>query len=216
MFGNFDITSWLVDTLYCLPGIIIALSFHEWAHAYAAYRLGDPTARNVGRMTVNPAAHIDPVGIIMLLIVHFGWAKPVPVNPRNFKHPRRDELIVSLAGVVTNILLAFVSMGIWVGLIFAGVENEIVLNIIQYIVVINLSLFVFNLIPIPPLDGYHVLECLLIRKVSYKFFAFIERYGFMLLIAILIINSRVGLLSSVVSWFYGIFLDFFLMIAGLF
>ena len=100
--------------LYILPAILIGLTVHEWAHAYAAYRLGDPTAKNLGRMTLNPLAHIDPIGFAMLLLVGFGWAKPVPVSPRNFKHYRRDDIIVSLAGITMNILIAFVFSFVYV------------------------------------------------------------------------------------------------------
>ena len=100
------ILSYIIDALYSLPGILVGLSFHEWGHAYAAYKRGDPTARNLGRMTVNPLAHIDPLGFLSLLILGFGWAKPVPVSTRNFKSPRKDELIVSLAGITVNLILA--------------------------------------------------------------------------------------------------------------
>lgn len=102
--------SYVMELLYRMPAILVALAFHEWAHAYAAYKLGDPTAYNLGRMTLNPLAHIDLIGLIMMMLVRFGWAKPVPVSTRNFKHPRRDEMIVSLAGVAMNLVLAFVTM----------------------------------------------------------------------------------------------------------
>ena len=112
--------------LYRVPAVIIAISFHECAHAYAAYRCGDPTARNLGRMTLNPVAHFDPVGLVMLLIARFGWAKPVPINTRNFKNPRRDEIIVALAGVATNLLIAFLTYGIMFVLqVFTTVESDI-------------------------------------------------------------------------------------------
>ena len=97
-----------------LPAILIGLTVHEWAHAYAAYRLGDPTARNLGRMTLNPLAHVDLFGFLMLLLVGFGWAKPVPVNPRNFKNYRRDDIIVSLAGIFTNVVIAFLFSFVYV------------------------------------------------------------------------------------------------------
>ena len=102
------ILSYIIDALYGLPCILVGLSFHEWGHAYAAYKRGDPTARNLGRMTVNPLAHIDPLGFLSLLILGFGWAKPVPVSTRNFKSPRKDELIVSLAGITVNLILRVV------------------------------------------------------------------------------------------------------------
>ena len=216
MFSNLDLSGYLLDVLYSLPAVLIALSFHEWAHAYAAYRMGDPTARNLGRMTVNPLAHLDPIGFVMLLVVRFGWAKPVPVNPRNFKSPRRDELIVSLAGVTVNLALAFVFTGIWCALLFSGIQNEIADNMLQYAFLINISLMIFNLIPIPPLDGYHVFQCLFQRAVGYKPFAFLERFGFVLLIGLLLLNSRVGFLSAAVQWIVGLFLRFYMWLFGLF
>ena len=111
-FGSTDLSTILLEILYRIPGILVAISFHECAHAYAAYKCGDPTARNLGRMTLNPFAHFDPIGLVMMLLVRFGWAKPVPINTRNFKHPRKDELIVSLAGVATNLIIAFVTLGV--------------------------------------------------------------------------------------------------------
>ena len=118
--------------LYRVPAVIIAISFHECAHAYAAYRCGDPTARNLGRMTLNPVAHFDPVGLVMLLIARFGWAKPVPINTRNFKNPRRDEIIVALAGVATNLLIAFLTYGIMFVLqVFTTVESDIAYRLLE-------------------------------------------------------------------------------------
>ena len=180
-----DPKGFLLGVLYCLPAVLIALSFHEWAHAYAAYRLGDPTARNLGRMTVNPMAHLDPIGILMLTFIGFGWARPVPINPRNFSNPRRDELIVSCAGVAANLALAFIFTGIYLLVtLIIGFANEIFMTIVSYIITLNISLCIFNLIPIPPLDGFHVLTCIFPRSGG-RFFVFLERYGFLILIALL-------------------------------
>jgi Zn-dependent protease len=202
-----------------LIAIIISLAFHEWAHAYAAYKLGDPTARNLGRMTINPLAHIDIIGFLALLIVRFGWAKPVPINPRNFKKPRRDEIIVSVAGVCTNLLLAFIALGIGIAfgvlLVYDGYlfsDGKFMGMLVSNFVFINLALFVFNLIPVPPLDGYHVLQNLLIRHINYRFFAFIERYSFIILIVLLMSGFTTTLLSWVVTGLLNGMAQFFTII----
>ena len=130
--------SYVMELLYRMPAILVALAFHEWAHAYAAYKLGDPTAYNLGRMTLNPLAHIDLIGLIMMMLVRFGWAKPVPVSTRNFKHPRRDEIIVSLAGVAMNLVLAFVTMLIFFGLMVAGKAGNAALNTIFYLSLLHI------------------------------------------------------------------------------
>ncbi len=183
--------------LYVLPAIIIGLTLHEWAHAYAAYRLGDPTARNLGRMTLNPLAHIDPIGFLMLLLIGFGWAKPVPVNPRNFKNYKRDDIIVSLAGIFTNLVVAFLFSFVYVaGILKWGlVTNEAFMSIFGSIITINLALAIFNLIPIYPLDGSHVFETLLVRKIP-RVFMFLRQYGQWILLALLIS----GVVSTVLSY----------------
>lgn len=194
------ILSYIIDALYSLPGILVGLSFHEWGHAYAAYKRGDPTARNLGRMTVNPLAHIDPLGFLSLLILGFGWAKPVPVSTRNFKSPRKDELIVSLAGITVNLILGVAFMIIWIVLICLPWSNEILNTMVQYCYTINFGLAVFNLLPIPQLDGYHVAQCLFMNAKTYKFFGFVEKYSYVILVAVLIINSRTHFLNTIVYW----------------
>ncbi|MBQ2985080.1 MAG: site-2 protease family protein [Clostridia bacterium] len=190
-----------MELLYRMPAILVALAFHEWAHARAAYSLGDPTAFNFGRMTLNPLAHIDPWGFVMLALFRFGWAKPVPINPRNFKNPRRDEIIVGLAGVFTNLLLAFAAMGVFYGIAATvGLRNAALNTVIYYFYFINLSLCVFNLLPIPPLDGYQVFSCLLARRVGLKPFLFLEKYGFMILIVLLMTGVLGNIMSVVVNW----------------
>lgn len=195
--------------LYVLPAVLIGLTVHEWAHAYAAYRLGDPTARNLGRMTLNPIAHIDPIGFLMLLLVGFGWAKPVPVNPRNFSNLRRDDIIVSLAGIVTNLILAFLFSFVYVaGILKWGLgTNEAFMGIMGSIITINLALALFNLLPIYPLDGSHVAESLLMRKIP-RVFMFLRQYGQFILLALLItgaVSSALSyLISGIVSGFFSV------------
>lgn len=157
----------LVATLLTLPGVIIALSFHEFAHAFVADRLGDPTPRNQGRLTLDPLKHIDPVGIFLLIFAHMGWGKPVQINPNNFSKVSKEkgEALVALAGPVMNFILAFILMIIFYAMIVfipgTGVLNSlkainvmnVVITMIYYAIVVNIGLGVFNLIPIPPLDG---------------------------------------------------------------
>ncbi len=204
MFGR--LSSILQDPLsllYTLPAIIIGLTVHEWAHAFAANKLGDPTAKNLGRMTLNPFAHIDLFGFLCLLVVGFGWAKPVPVNPRNFKNYRRDDIIVSLAGIAMNLVVAFFATILF----YFGVyrwnlgSNEAFYTIFLSIVTINLSLAVFNLLPIYPLDGSHVFESLFMRYIP-KFFMFLRQYGQYILIALLVSGLVSTVLGTVVGWLF--------------
>lgn len=155
-----------------LPGVILAMTFHEFAHAWMAVRLGDNTPRMQGRLSLNPANHIDPVGLILLLFVHIGWGKPVEINSRNFNSNRSRatcEALVSLAGPVMNFILAFVLLIILYALtLFANFELPFVLYyILFYAVVVNVGLGVFNLIPIPPLDGSKIFRRFLPSKVNY-------------------------------------------------
>lgn len=214
MFSN--IQDYIMGILVSLPAILIALSFHEFAHAWAANKMGDPTAKNMGRMTLDPFKHLDPIGFVMLLLVGFGWAKPVMVNPRNYRHPRRDDILVSLAGPVMNFCLAFVSYGLYFFvLLVLKVDNEIVLQIVSSLVVLNVYLCIFNLIPIPPLDGYHVLKSALLGKVRPEFFWKFERYGFIILIVLLLVLRNVGILNSIATVVLNFIRDFYLNVLGI-
>lgn len=168
-----------------VPGLLIALVIHEFAHAAVAVRMGDETPRYMGRLTLNPMAHIDPVGTLMLLIAQFGWAKPVMINPNNFRSWRKGELCVALAGPAANLIMAFLALVLQVifaklGL-FTGTALRPVMNLI---VLYNINFAIFNMIPIPPLDGSKVLMCFLPAEWNYRL-ASLERYSFLIFILLM-------------------------------
>lgn len=159
------ILSWLI-------AITIALTLHEFAHAYAADQVGDPTPRAAGRVSLNPIDHYDPIGTTMILLFGVGWGKPVPVNPMNFSKPRRDNFIVSAAGIATNLLVATIAALV----IRAGVAEAYVLPL-GIIIFLNLLLAFFNLLPLGPLDGSHIVESILPRRQSEKFARWSHEWG---------------------------------------
>ena len=162
-----DINS-LLGLLYSIPGVLIAITFHEFAHAIVAYKLGDDTPRMEGRLSLNPLSHIDPIGFIMLLFAGFGWGKPVHVNPRNYNRDitiEKADAIVSIAGPAINLILAFIFTLIYFAIykfagtiIYTSTIGYIVMQMIMYIITINIGLGIFNLIPLPPLDGSKVIK----------------------------------------------------------
>jgi len=173
--------------LLSIPALLWALSFHEFCHGLAAKWAGDPTAERYGRLSLNPLAHFDLVGTLMLLFVGFGWAKPVPINARYFRHPKRDLIIVSLAGVAGNILTAIVTVlffrlcGEW----WYSLTGRAGLTVIIQMVNINMGLAAFNLIPIPPLDGSRVLEAFLPFKYL-RYYYWMEQRGTIILLILLL------------------------------
>ena len=166
---------------WAIVPIVFALSFHEFSHAYVAYRLGDPTAARLGRLTLNPLRHLDPMGTLLLFFVGFGWAKPVPVDPRNLRNPRRGMMWVALAGPVTNFLLAIVSLVALVVMqrfgLYQGFIGEPAARMVQACFVVNTALASFNLIPILPFDGGRVLMGILPGRLAW-YYARSEPYGF--------------------------------------
>ncbi len=191
-FGNgwFGIAELLLTAL-C---VFFSLSIHEFAHGFAAYKMGDNTAKYMGRLNINPMNHLDPIGAICLFLFGFGWAKPVPVNPRNFKTGKykAGTVITSLAGPLANLIVAFISLLILRILErFYGFESDIAITIYSVIVTLlvtliamNISLAVFNLIPIPPLDGSKILGAILPSRLYFRLLE-IERYGFIILIILI-------------------------------
>ena len=173
--GSFNI----VITLLTLPGVVLAMSFHEFAHAFVAFKLGDPTPKNQGRVTLDPLKHLDPVGTFLLIFAHLGWGRPVEINPNNFSRVSKGkgEVLVALAGPLMNFILAFILMIIFYAIVlFGGIDvitnltslnvASVVLTIIYYAIIVNIGLGVFNLIPIPPLDGSKIFLKLLPYKVQ--------------------------------------------------
>ena len=164
-----------------LPGLVIALVIHEYAHAKAADVMGDFTPRMTGRLILNPMAHIDPIGLIMLLVVRFGWAKPVMINARNFRNWRQGELLVAVAGPVANLIVAFISLLAMAVLFKLGMFSEGVRLVLSMMVLFNINFAIFNMLPLPPLDGSKVLMVLLPGRLAYKLMS-LERYSFIILI----------------------------------
>ena len=203
----------LIIFLMWLPIILLSLSFHEASHAFIAYKLGDPTARNFGRVTLNPLKHLDPIGFIAMLTIGFGWAKPCPVNTRNFRNPKKGFALSSLAGPVSNMILALgftVLMAIFylVYLIFViarGLAEPPVFAgyiklFLYYGIYLNISLAIFNFLPVPPLDGSRILGLILPDKVYYAFLKY-ERYigiGFAMLV-IMLSQFNISIIDFVVS-----------------
>ena len=206
-----------IRTLLLLaPAILLALTFHEYAHGYVANKYGDDTAKRSGRLTLNPLAHLDPLGTIMIFLVHFGWAKPVPVNPYKLRNPKRDMLWISAAGPLANMVLALLS-GILLRLVFAvggAPHTHSIVGLLIVMVImslqINLALAIFNVLPIAPLDGSKILAGLLPAKYEGKVY-FLERYGPFILIGLIIFGRATGvpILGSLIWPFVGFFSKIF-------
>lgn len=205
-FNSFQ--DWALHTLMILPAIAIGLSFHEFAHAFSAYKLGDMTPKQQGRVTINPLAHMDPIGMLALVFIGFGWGIPVEINPRNFKKRRRDELIVALSGVTTNFIIAFLFMGI-VKLVYVlalpfaySSLGQVIIEVLLYVVQINLILMIFNLLPIPPLDGFSVLTEIFNLKET-NFYWKIYDKGMIILLGLIILGFLGAILFPALNFFYG-------------
>ena len=201
----------IITKILMLPGIIIGLSFHEFVHAWVSDKLGDPTPRRQGRVTINPLAHIDCMGFLALLLVGFGWGKPVQIDPGYYKHRRRDEFLVGIAGVTMNLLLAIIFAIPARAMVraFSGVAaSDLVYNIylmLFYIVSINVVLMIFNLIPCPPLDGWGIITQIF-RLDRYSWWYKVYQYGTWILLALIILNVTDLILTPLVSLIVGVLL----------
>ena len=181
----------LMSIIAGLPGLLLALVLHEYAHARVAVAMGDFTPKLTGRLTLNPMAHIDHIGLLMLLVARFGWAKPVMVNPRNFRDMKKGNILVALAGPAANFLTAFVTLFIMMVLFKFGMLNTVgIKTVLSMIVLFNINFGIFNLIPLPPLDGSKILLEFLPGELAYKYMG-LERYSFIILI-ILIMTPVLG------------------------
>ena len=212
-----DIRTALISILLTIPTVLIALSFHEAAHGYAAYKMGDRTAYNLGRVTFNPLKHLDPIGTIFMLVFGYGWATPVPINARNFKNPKKGMALSALAGPLTNLMLGTLGVLLSVLTIFvantqsvrtAMYNNEMVYNIVQisytffyYFGYLNLLYTVFNMIPIPPFDGSRVISLFLPTKTYFKIMQY-ERYSLVAVLVLSLLCSRLFNFSPF-SWLAG-------------
>lgn len=209
-----DPMSWLMDMLMTLPAIIIGLSFHEYAHAIVAYKMGDPTPKMQGRVTINPLAHVDPVGLAALIFAGFGWGVPVQIQPSNFRNRRKGELLVSLAGVTMNLIIAIIFaiiakvLLVTLGMGFlSGAAGSTLWMMIMYVIQINLVLMIFNLIPCPPLDGFSIVGEIFNLKQSDLYWT-VYQYGNWILMGLIIFGVTGRIISPAVYFLFGLLQNF--------
>lgn len=198
---NNNIQELITVLIYSAPATILTMTLHEFAHSYVSYRLGDNTPKATGRLTLNPLKHIDPLGALCLAIFHFGWAKPVQVNPQAYKNPKKGMALTALAGPLMNFLITFVAM-MGMGIIAktvnyynSGAVSNYFYILFYYIAVLSTGLGIFNLIPFPPLDGSKVLGAVLPEKIYFGYMKY-ERYGMIALFVLLYSN----LLDKPLNW----------------
>ena len=205
----------LFNMIWSIPAVLIAITAHEYAHGLVAYYYGDPTAKLAGRLTLNPLAHLDPVGTLMLLLFRIGWAKPVPINHHNLNNPKADMIKISLAGPMSNVLLAFLfslllKVNIWI-------FRNILFNshfwfrlaqgwfgLLHMGIFINIALAFFNLIPIPPLDGHHILAGLLPDHLARKYDKINQTYGMLIILFLFVSGIISKIVLPVVDYIYRI------------
>lgn len=201
----------ILNMILMIPGMLIAFTFHEYAHAYVADRLGDKTPRFQGRLTLNPIAHIDPIGFIAVLIFSFGWAKPVQTNPSAYKNYHKDDLKVSLAGPITNFLIAIITaliLGFYVRFAYGVLPSSlygVLFSMIRFTLVININIGLFNLIPIPGLDGFSLLRDLS-PNTFYKFEEKFYQYQMIIMVGFIFIGGRIIAIPAgiILKWLLGL------------
>lgn len=203
----------LMEMVAGLPGLVMALALHEYAHARVAVAMGDFTPKMMGRLTLNPMAHIDPIGLVVLLIARFGWAKPVVINPHNFHDRKKGEILVALAGPAMNFLLAFLALGVMIFLTHTmRIEMSYGLRAVLWLIVVyNINFGIFNLIPLPPLDGSRILMAVLPYEMQYRFAA-LERYS-MIIFIIFIATPILGyILVPIAQLLLGLFSGIWMLV----
>lgn len=210
--GMSDPVGWITDHLIMLPAILTGLSLHEFGHAFVSDRLGDPTPRNQGRVTINPMAHVDPIGLLCLLFAGFGWGIPVQINPGYYKHRRRDEALTAVAGVTMNLLLALIATVILRFIIsisnsdfLYSTAGEVIGEMLQYMISINIVLMVFNLLPIPPLDGFNLVTQIF-NLGKYQWYSTLYNNGSIILLILILFGGTSLILSPAVNFIYGLML----------
>jgi Zn-dependent protease len=202
---------YILGKLLILPGILLGISIHEFSHGYAAVKMGDNTPLMQGRITLNPLKHIDPMGFICLLMFGFGWARPVMINARNFKNPRRDDAIVSLAGPLANFAVALLFVGLMkLTDMFMPytLTTQVIWEVLQSTVTINLVLMIFNLIPIPPLDGHHILGSIGGPKVWNFYYKYYDHLRFVMLLLI-VFNGISIIIGPIIQYLYSFLISIF-------
>ncbi|RKD34773.1 peptidase [Thermohalobacter berrensis] len=195
--------STFINKLIILPGLLIAITLHELAHGFTAYLMGDATAKNNGRLSLNPIVHIDPIGFLLLFVAGFGWAKPVPVNPMYFNNRKMGTILVSLAGPLANFILSIISAII---LVTGIITNSLIIKIFELTLLYNIVLGVFNLLPFPPLDGSKILASILPTKYEMLFYRY-EKYTYLLLIFLIMTNVIDRLLNPLIILWYNLLVN---------
>lgn len=193
--GTDDILAFMLSFIFWALALVIAITIHEFAHAYAADRLGDPTPRSQGRLTLNPLAHLDPLGTIALLVFRFGWGKPVQFDPYNLRNPRQDSALISLAGPASNLALALL-ISILTKLI--PLPSEL-LTLSQILISLNIILAIFNLVPVYPLDGEKILSALLPPRLAVEYGQIMRQYGTLILILMIMPIFGYSPISALIS-----------------